>query len=218
MCSVHSLTRILILCKYKCGIGRPVHCAGPAGNNYCSITATTVHNALVMFLPNILPNALRYLVASYILPQQVPAPSMRFELRHVHGTAANTSRIVFADVPPRSQFTHEMTYNIGTVPMKIHKARSQKDFFSVRSGQSIGSELMWDETDVIGPDVRDRETLRMLAKMTNNAYYNELGEKGWYDIGSDWNTACGFSFQQRDVLLTNLTELSVWLGARRRRF
>jgi hypothetical protein len=28
----------------------------------------------------------------------------------------------------------------------------------------------------------------MLAKMTNNAYYIDRGRKGWYDLGSEWNT------------------------------
>lgn len=54
----------------------------------------------------------------------------------------------------------------------------------MRDGQSDA--LLWEETDVVGPNVTNRMTLQTLAKMTNNAYY-EPSEKGWYDLGPDWN-------------------------------
>ena len=40
--------------------------------------------------------------------------------------------------------------------------------------------------DVEGPDVESRETLLLLAKMTNNAYLSP-GEQGWYELGDRWN-------------------------------
>lgn len=48
-------------------------------------------------------------------------------------------------------------------------------------------DLDWDETDVVGPNVHDRETLQMLGKMTNNAY-SQPGDKDWYDLGPEWNS------------------------------
>jgi lipase ATG15 len=44
----------------------------------------------------------------------------------------------------------------------------------------------WEEDEIVGPDVESRETLLLLAKMTNNAYL-EPGEAGWYDLGDGWN-------------------------------
>lgn len=51
-------------------------------------------------------------------------------------------------------------------------------------GQSAA--LDWHEEEVPGPDVESRETLQVLAKMTNNAYYDGPQEKGWYDLGGNW--------------------------------
>ncbi len=43
----------------------------------------------------------------------------------------------------------------------------------------------WDEDVIIGPDVESRETLLLLAKMTNNAYV-ETNDTAWYELGDDW--------------------------------
>jgi putative lipase involved disintegration of autophagic bodies len=51
------------------------------------------------------------------------------------------------------------------------------------STQNAG--LIWNEEVVLGPDVQSRETLLLLAKMTNNAYLNP-GEAGWYEMGKNW--------------------------------
>jgi lipase ATG15 len=47
-------------------------------------------------------------------------------------------------------------------------------------------EVPWEEDTVLAPDVRDRETLLMLAKMTSNAY-STPEDKDWYDLGEGWN-------------------------------
>ena len=141
-------------------------------------------------LSNILPNALQYLLASYVLPAthwQTQSHSMRFELRHAHGMAANSSRIVFADMTQAQRLATD-GLQVQTRPTRISRARSQNEFFNARSRGSTQLELLWDEVEVEGPDVRSRETLHMLAKMTNNAYYDDRGKKGWYDIGPEWNS------------------------------
>jgi putative lipase involved disintegration of autophagic bodies len=46
---------------------------------------------------------------------------------------------------------------------------------------------IWQESDILGPNVTERETLLTLAKMTNNAY-NKPTDEEWYDLGSDWNS------------------------------
>ncbi len=43
----------------------------------------------------------------------------------------------------------------------------------------------WEDTEVLAPDVTDRETLRTLAKMTSNAYVLPDGGE-WYPL-DDWN-------------------------------
>lgn len=45
--------------------------------------------------------------------------------------------------------------------------------------------LEWDEDEVPGPDVEDRETLLELAKMTSNSYI-QSGEVGWYNMSDEW--------------------------------
>ena len=46
--------------------------------------------------------------------------------------------------------------------------------------------MPWEPAEVYGPDVQDRETLLLLAKMANNAY-TEPDKSDWYDIGPYWN-------------------------------
>ena len=45
--------------------------------------------------------------------------------------------------------------------------------------------MKWDEDEVSGPDVENRDTLLTLAKMTNNAYV-EPSDKAWYNLGDNW--------------------------------
>ena len=135
---------------------------------------------------NFLPTTIQYLLATYLLQADVsnqPSP-LKFELRHAHGLVSNTSRVVFSDITP-SSLTSEL-FEVQTKRLKVPKPRSQSDFFSARI-RHTGREPLWDESDTVGPNVHDRETLKMLAKMTNNAY-SQPGNKDWYDIGSEWNS------------------------------
>lgn len=135
---------------------------------------------------NLLPAAVQYLLATYLWHANSPKQlsSVKFELRHAHGLVTNTSRVVFSDVAPTS-FMSE-TFEVQTRPIKVSKPKSQSEFFSARFRRT-GHEPLWDESDTVGPNVRDRETLRLLAKMTSNAY-SHPGNKDWYDIGPEWNS------------------------------
>lgn len=108
---------------------------------------------------------------------------MKFELRHIHGLVTNSTRVVFNDVE-RSSFAAN-TYEVRTKPVKVSKAQSQADFFSARSQRT---EPLWDDLEVEGPNVHDRQTLQLLANMTNNAYFEDHTTVGWYDLGPEWNT------------------------------
>ena len=134
--------------------------------------------SLVMFYA-LLPSALQFLVTSLLWKEEYPqsqGSSLTFELRHEHA-ATNGSLPVFSDVPRFRQLADEddrLQYQLKTKATKSH-------LFT----QAFNS---WDEVEVPGPNVTDRETLHTLAMMTNNAYYLDPDKKGWYDLGPDWNS------------------------------
>jgi putative lipase involved disintegration of autophagic bodies len=139
---------------------------------------------------NVLPNALRALIATFLWSksvQETGAP-LTFQLRHQHGVT-NQSRIVFSDVP--QSFAVE-TFQISTTNVKASRPESSAAFVNARerSTKQLQTEpLAWWDVDVPGPDVTKRENLLQLAKMTSNSY-DQVGDKDWYDLGSDWNTVC----------------------------
>jgi putative lipase involved disintegration of autophagic bodies len=52
---------------------------------------------------------------------------------------------------------------------------------------------LWDTTDVLGPNVEERETLLTLAKMTANAYTSPT-VSDWYTLDS-WNKSTPFGWE-----------------------
>jgi len=127
----------------------------------------------------LLPSALQFLITSLLWKEeQPPSPgnSLTFELRHEHAVA-NRSLLVFSDVPKFRQLAGEddrLQYSIKAKTTQSHVLT-----------QFLNS---WDEVEVPGPNVTDRETLHTLAMMTSNAYFQDSEEKGWYDLGPDWNS------------------------------
>jgi lipase ATG15 len=117
-------------------------------------------------------------------------PILNFELRHQHAVSS-TARVVFADVPAAQMYTHRdgrTPYQVRTRRIITHRPSSFCEYAearmrSIRQAQS--QVLLWDDSEVIGPDVESRETLLELAKMTNNAYV-EPEDPYWYDLGDDW--------------------------------
>ena len=132
-----------------------------------------------VMLYGLLPSALQLLITSLFWNERhlaVKDSSLVFELRHEHAVA-NGSLVVFSDVPKFRQLAGEddrLQYTLKTKVMQSHV-----------SAQSLDS---WDEVEVPGPNVTDRETLRGLAMMTNNAYHERSDKKGWYDLGRNWNS------------------------------
>lgn len=136
---------------------------------------------------SLLPTAIRTLLATFLLTDPLPdvntldSTPLRFQLRHQHATVSNSSKVIFSDIAP--SFAAE-TYSVGTRHIKSHRptsfsAFSSARFRSVQEGQSDA--LLWRETNVVGPDVKRRETLLTLAKMTSNAY-TQPDQKDWYNI------------------------------------
>ncbi|KAI0359725.1 alpha/beta-hydrolase [Trametes cingulata] len=129
-----------------------------------------------------------------------PAP-LQFELRHFHAVSSD-ARVLFhdvrkSDIDALSIAGEPSTYTLQRKRMKAHKPRSIDAFHRARrrSMRFLESEAIdWNEIEVDGPDVESRETLLLLAKMTNNAYL-EPGEDGWYDLGGHWNVSYPFGWE-----------------------
>lgn len=120
---------------------------------------------------------------------------LRFELRHLHAVSPN-AHVVFSDVSPaqlKALGTDEnASYTIQrTVPLMTYRPPSFNALIDARKSKwdslKQSAAIDWKEEVIVGPDVESRETLLVLAKMTNNAYLNP-GEKGWYDLGENWTT------------------------------
>ncbi|KZP13845.1 alpha/beta-hydrolase [Athelia psychrophila] len=148
-----------------------------------------------------LPISIQVLLGSFLWgqPTSPPPGPLRFQLRHQHAVS-NSSRVVFSDIQ-ESLFTpllpESYTYETQTRRLTTHRPSSLAAHASarlryMRDGQSDAQ--LWEETEIVGPNVTSRATLQALAKMTNNAYF-ESGEKGWYDLGSDWNASYPFGWE-----------------------
>jgi hypothetical protein len=158
---------------------------------------------------NLLPATLRFLVGSLLWfnfsqpPAIVPAPRpspLSFHLRHQHAIT-NDSRVIFSDMAP--SFAAD-SYDVNALNIQTHRPQSATAFHSARL-RSIrydqSERVLWNPTDVLGPNVEDRETLLTLAKMTSNAYTTpSLAD--WYVLDG-WNRVCLSTFIQLYILLMN---------------
>jgi len=142
-------------------------------------------------LHNLLPGALQSLLAYFLWSQEANTrPQLRFELRHEHGLS-KSARTVFSNISPSSGFVSQ-GFETSVSPVSVHRPSSQSAFSSARFRNA--APLKWNEMVVQGPNVRDRDTLLQLAKMTNNAYSSPM-EKDWYDLGPDWNRSYPFGWE-----------------------
>lgn len=115
-----------------------------------------------------------------------PNNQLTFELRHLHSHSG--ARVLFSDVPNSIRSSSSAPLKLRTSRMITHKPRSRDSFVqarwrSMRDSQSM--QFPWDEDEVDGPNVEDRETLLLLAEMTYNAYV-EPADPDWYDHEDDW--------------------------------
>lgn len=105
---------------------------------------------------------------------------------------------MFSDYKPQLNYSrsrlgdgdYDTSYSVATRRIHAHRPPSFNAFSnarlrSLRFGQS--ESLDWEEDEVVGPDVENREVLLTLAKMSNNAYL-EPDENGWYDLGGNWSS------------------------------
>ncbi|PIL33088.1 hypothetical protein GSI_04537 [Ganoderma sinense ZZ0214-1] len=142
-------------------------------------------------LYNLLPATLQLFLTSLLWrPSPSSAPStLQFQLRHQHALS-NASRVIFSDTKPDLAFTTN-ELSLRTAKTTVHKPASQA---LLRSARLRGAHIPWERAEVYGPDVQDRETLLLLAKMANNAY-TEPDKSDWYDIGPYWNVTYPFGWE-----------------------
>ncbi|KAK0473742.1 Alpha/Beta hydrolase protein [Armillaria novae-zelandiae] len=143
-----------------------------------------------------LPNALQALVSLFLSHDAVPVNELRFQLRHTHAVS-NGSRIVFTDAA-KSGFVSE-TYSVNTRPLIVSKPSSLTAYSSARrrSMMELQNELeplAWVSETTTGPHTEKRETLRQLAMMTSNSYF-EPKDKEWYDLGDEWNATYSYGWE-----------------------
>lgn len=151
---------------------------------------------------NLLPTTLRFLLGSLlwldfsqpplppvVLPARTP---LSFHLRHEHAIT-NDSRVIFSNVAP--SFSAD-SYVMSTSNIQTHRPQSAKAFHSARL-RSIrydqSEQVLWDTTNVLGPNVEERETLLTLAKMTANAYTSPTASD-WY-TQDGWNNSIPFGWE-----------------------
>lgn len=130
---------------------------------------------------------------STLAPQPQSTP-LQLELRQLHAVTSD-AHVAFSDVSQSQSAEFALngdttSYTISrTIPLTTYKPPSFDAFLNARKSSWDSSlqsaALDWDEDVVTGPDVSSRETLLLLAKMTNNAYLAP-GEEGWYDLGDKW--------------------------------
>ncbi|KAH8114230.1 Alpha/Beta hydrolase protein [Phellopilus nigrolimitatus] len=153
-----------------------------------------------------LPSALQLLLSPLILLFSRPQasnelstpisehPALVFTLRHQHVTA-NDSRVFFADVAPSLQTSQ---HSLKPRDIQTHRPISYGAFSNARriSLQDMQSDPnLWVQSIIPAPNVEDRATLLVLAKMTNNAYF-EPSDKSWYTLGPYWgNTSYPFGWE-----------------------
>lgn len=164
---------------------------------------------------NLLPTTLRFLLGSLLCldfshpPAVLPARTpLSFQLRHEHAIT-NDSRVIFSNVAP--SFAAD-SHVVSTSNIQTHRPQSAKAFHSARLRSlryDQSEQVLWDTSDVLGPNVEERETLLTLAKMTANAYTSPTA--------SDWYTQDGWNKVRSSTLIhftifQQITVHAVWLG------
>ncbi|EIN09963.1 alpha/beta-hydrolase [Punctularia strigosozonata HHB-11173 SS5] len=118
------------------------------------------------------------------VPQPGGRPSLRFGLRHEHAVSPS-GHVSFSDISRSPDLYALRAHSVKR--QRLHYFNAEQYLLARRSRLHVTSkDNPWEEDEIIGPDVESRETLLLLAKMTNNAYLNP-GETGWYDLGEGWS-------------------------------
>jgi len=166
----------------------------PILDSLCPTSDGYIPLELQLTMLNLLPATFRFFIGSLLCldfsqPPDALQPStpISFQLRHQHAIT-NNSRVIFSNMAP--SFAADL-FAVSTSNIQTHRPQSAKAFHSarLRSIRHDQSErVLWDPTNVLGPNVEDREALLALAKMTANAYTTPT-ESDWYTLDG-WNRVC----------------------------
>ncbi|KAI0264366.1 Alpha/Beta hydrolase protein [Gloeopeniophorella convolvens] len=162
-----------------------------------------------MLLPTPLAN-LVFSFLSILLPPdgaqhphaRPPSSALNFRLRHMHA-ATSSAQVYFADMQQHrarvSSGAESSQLSIATQPLRTTRLSSLEAFTAARHMSMRGQSAMldWEEEEVPGPDVTRRETLLLLAKMTNDAYYSP-GTSGWYNLTEQWDVGMPVGWEPDD--------------------
>lgn len=162
-------------------------------------------------LPSTTLSILQPLLALFY-PTTTTDSRIPFELRQLHAISPE-GHVVFSDITQQSSLA-AVDYSVNTRKIKSSRPSSPEAYSNARTrsikfGQSVS--LDWDEEEVLAPDVEDRDTLLVLAKMTNNAYL-EPNETQWYDLGNNWTAVRAFQHLRATSSLSSLPGVSLRLG------
>ncbi|PFH53146.1 hypothetical protein AMATHDRAFT_138431 [Amanita thiersii Skay4041] len=155
---------------------------------------TTILTSLLVFLSSLFPPL--NVINTFKQPDS-SKQSLQFQLRHLHAVSS-TFHVVFADVPASASLS--IPYTVNTQTIKTFRPPSFNEHARIRSlsfqsGRPKAAEqLRWEEEEIPGPDVESRETLLVLAKMTNDAYV-EPDSPEWYELGRNWTTSYPFGWE-----------------------
>lgn len=117
---------------------------------------------------------------------------------HAHLTRPDTYQLLWHNSTPTQSFLSplsddadgvDLTIRTRTItirrPLSPIRTPGRLAYTLANPYDTSSSSSQWEDTEVVAPDVTDRETLRTLAKMTSNAYVIPDGTE-WYPL-EDWN-------------------------------
>ena len=144
----------------------------------------------------------------YNVYESADAERLDFQLRHVHGVNHETRALVLKDIP--HSVSSPQSFTLRTKRVTVHRPKPRNNLRIASRLDPWSTPIDWDEDELVGPDVTDRDTLLTLAKMTSDAYYDspDTGKSGWYNLGDKWNIVRGLRFPLLHALHDSLSEWS----------
>lgn len=129
--------------------------------------------------------------------ESADAERLDFQLRHVHGVNNETQALVLKDIP--HSVSSPQSFALRTKRVAVHRPKPRNNLRIASTSSRLDpwfAPIDWDEDELVGPDVTDRDTLLTLAKMTSDAYYDspDTCKSGWYNLGDKWNIVRGLRF------------------------
>jgi putative lipase involved disintegration of autophagic bodies len=144
------------------------------------------------------------------------------KLKHIyhHATANGSATKLFRryDIKPCWMGSHQNNLYPLQSMLKVVDRPVTNDihaFLSSGNRWYINDRSMYLESSIDRiPNVKNRETVLSLAKMSSNAYLDvNLNDTDWYDLGSSWQTVSSrLRYVKSSIFLMGSLEYILWLG------